>query len=160
MGELIDLRTHFQKRRLLGQIAGPIRDIFLKSFPVRITNAGIFDSLIKDLLTDPDLPDIEFSDSVRLDLDYQLQMLAKSGVVNMSNALMYARMHMERTLKAPMQKTTAYKRFSRCVPAPDDRIARAVFGMFSIAWQISENQDLVLNADSMAKRHAKKQTPK
>jgi hypothetical protein len=160
MGQLIDMRAHFAKKQQMVTVLPKIGEIFLKSFPVKIPNKDLFGAFIQSLLAEPSLPTLDLMDDQIICLDYQLQTMARPGQISMSSSLYYARMHMERSLKLGYQNLSAVKRFVKLDPANGDRIARNACGMFSIAWQIMDNQTLVTDAESMAKCHAKKRAPK
>ena len=160
MGQLIDRRKLFAKKQQLRKVLPKIGEIFVKNFPIKIPNKDDFESFVRGLLSDTSLPTLDLSEDQLMCLDYQLQMLARVGNINMSSSLYYARQHMEKYLKISYNNFPAVKQYAKKQPENGDRIARHVCGMFSIAWQIMEDQVLVTDADSLAEHYAKKQAPK
>ncbi len=154
MGELIDLSAYRENRRALTlrkqsdsiavtiELVGkktlprlrlpPLGEVFVKNFPLQITDPYALDSFILELLADPKLPKLNLESSYTvLNTDKKLQALGANGVVPFMSALSYARLYLERSGNFSMHELAAVRELSK-----PDRIARAILGMYSIAWQL------------------------
>lgn len=130
----------------------PLGEVFVKNLHLRVSDPYALDQFILDLFTEPDLPSLDASDDdTALNTDYKLQALAKDPSANFSLSLYNARTHLEKSLGISMHRLSAVRAHSI-----DDRVVRALLGMFSIAWQLETGQELVVDASALAARHAKR----
>ncbi len=173
MGELIDLSAYRENRRALtlrkqnGNIAvsidpvgkkalprlelPPLGEVFVRNLHLRVTDPYALDLFILELLADPMLPKLDLdANGTVLNADYRLQTLGPDKSA-FKMALTYARLHMEKSCGTSMNRLESVKKFPKL-----DLYARAILGMYSIAWQLDCGEELVIDAISMAKRHAKK----
>lgn len=147
-GEVIPVKKPEKASRLP---LPPLGEAFVRNLHVTVTDQTLLDAFILELLSDPALPRLNPEDNeVVLAVDYKLQTLRTAKPSGYSSCLYYARLHLERSLKLSKHGIRAVDSY-----AGNSRVIGSILGMFSIAWQISAGQDLVIDAAGFAKRHAK-----
>ena len=158
MGQVIHISDLFLKRKQL-QKADHLAGIFIKYFRPQVVDQQILRSFIDNLLAEQALPAIELDASRLLYLEYQLGRYILSGPVVYFRALNFARLHLEKTLNLKVYKLKSVMRYLATSSDKGERSAFIILGMFSLAWQIMLDEELVIDEKSFAKRHSQTQTP-
>jgi len=134
-------------------VLAPAVSLLLQFVPYKNLQADDFKFFARNLFADQALPDLTQVESVVLnEARYHLERFTKKGDAELSRALYFARLHLERRLEIECSSLVSVMRFtSRRVEGREAILARRALGIFSIIWQIATDQELVTDDTAMTK---------